>query len=652
MTPLLVVLLGLFFAYALYIAALAASASARPQDFLHAGGALPGWVMIFVLPGVVLGALPLCDHLLLTARYGLPVGQTGLGLVLVALCAAVVQKRLWLAARLTGILSPVELLGAYYQSVALRLFLFAVVLLFALPFAAQSLGLAGTVIAEATGGGVSRMAVVWIFGFFLFLFAAVGGWRGVIYGLAAQSVLVMALFAFSGAFSAAVFPHLPFGAGPLVTARGTLADQIPGVIQFSAGIGKQAPPGAIWTAVTIASFTVSLLGIPLSPAVIFLGNTSGARPGFAIGQVWMTAALVCGLLLLAGPILAAGMAATAPAGSPHGAPGFGALIGRFASIDQLAAMCLCLLLIGALQIAVAFFATAGAQILTLDLVLRFVLPDLTAAGQRLSARIMLALIFAALALMAGFAPLATSVLSSVTLSLSAQLLPAVLGLCWLRWFTRSGVVTGLILGTLLVLFTEPPGLIAFEGLFLDLPWGRWPLTVHSAAWGLLFNLIACLLVSAVTRGEAEPVRRLHAAFARDDRVGFGGDAARTAKWALALIWAYLAIGPGAILGNDFFSHPIFTDTAVRLAMPSLWVWQIMFWLAGVLLVWWLAYPAGLSVVPGTVHPGLVLADEAVGPLGRRRVPLWIAQSLARVTERPAAVTGRAGERRSRRKGIR
>lgn len=635
MTPLLLVILGLFFAYGLYICALAARRATRPEDFLHAAGALPGWAVVFVLPGVALAAFPLHDHLLLTARYGLQAGQVVLGLVLVALCAALVQKRLWLAARLTRIPSPVELLGTYYHSISLRVFLFAVLLLFAVPFAAECLGLGGTVIQQATGGMVSRGTAVWVCGFFLFLFAVIGGWRGVVYVVAAQSITLLVLLAFSSAFSAAAFGRLPFFAAALATSKGTLPDQIPGVIQFSAGIGKTQVVGGLWTTVTILSFSLSLLGVALSPAIAFLGNTGGDRPGFALGQVWMTAGLACGLLLTAGPILAAGVAASDIGGLFAGGPGFGALVARFAGTDTLAAVCLVLLLVGSLQIAFVFFATAGSHILTLDFVLRFMLPGLTPTDRRLAGRIVLALVFAASVLLAGFAPVLAAVLASVTLSLSVQLLPAVLGLCWVRWFTRSGVVTGLIVGTLLVLFTEPPGLIAFEGLFLPLPWGRWPLTVHSAAWGLVFNLIACLLVSVVTRREAEESRRLrlHDTFARDDRVRFGGDAARTAKWALTLIWAYFAIGPGAILGNDFFSRPMFTERDAKLGVPSLWIWQVVFWLAGVLLVWWLAYPVRLSRVQQGARSCLVL-DDVPGPLARSRAPRWIAQVLARVTERP------------------
>jgi len=636
MTPLLLlVVLGLLFAYELYICTLAARRAGRPEDFLHAGGSLPGWAAIFVLPGIVLAALPLIDHVLLTARYGLQFGQVALGLVLVALCATLVQKRLWLAARLTRILSPVELLGTYYRSIALRIFLFAVLLLFAVPFAGLSLGWIGDLIQQATGGMVPRAAAVWVCGFFLFLAAVIGGWRGMIYVVAAQSLVLLVLLAFGGAFSAAAFDRLPFYASALVTPKGTLADQIPGVIQFSAGIGKEQVAGGLWTTVTILSFSLSLLGIVVSPAVTFLGNTGGNRPGFAVGHVWMTAGLACGLLLIVGPILAAGVAATDPAGLQAGAPGFGALIARFAKVDVLAAVCLVLLFVSALQIAFVFFAAAGAHILTLDLVLRFITPDLSPADRRLAGRIVLALVFAAAVLMAGFTLLAATVVASVTLSLSAQLLPAVLGLCWVRWFTRPAIITGLIVGTLFVFFTEPPGLMAFEALFLPLPWGRWPLTVHSAAWGLFFNVTACLLISAVTRGGAEEERRirLHQAFVHDDPVRFGNGAARTAKWALVVIWTYFALGPGAILGNEFFSRPIFTEGGVQLGLPSLWVWQIVFWLAGVLLVWWLAYPVRLSFVPSSVRPLLTL-EEPSAPFAHRRVPRWIAQTVERLAKRP------------------
>jgi solute:Na+ symporter, SSS family len=235
--------------------------------------------------------------------------------------------------------------------------------------------------------------------------------------------------------------------------------------------------------------------------------------------------------------------------------------------------------------------------------------------------------------LAAFAPLLATIFASIAVPLSAQLLPALLGLAFVPWISRSAILAGLILGGLIVLFTEPPGLILFEGLFLDLPWGRWPLTIHSAAWGLAFNLGAVLLVSIFTRRGAQRDHRdrLHAEFTARWKTDFGGPAARGAKWSLSLIWAFLAIGPGAILGNIFFSQPIFSSSEAVLGIPSLWVWQMLFWLIGVLLVWWIAYRCRLGITTAEGLRRIDLGAQASG-FGRRRAPSWIASSLARLTE--------------------
>ena len=236
--------------------------------------------------------------------------------------------------------------------------------------------------------------------------------------------------------------------------------------------------------------------------------------------------------------------------------------------------------------------------------------------------------------MAAFAPLSAAILGSLALSLSVQFLPAYIGVCWAPWISRSAVLTGLIFGGLLVILTEPPGLIFFEGLFFDLPWGRWPLTIHSAVWGLGFNVAACLMVSLFTHSGPERVHRelLHQGFQDALRGESHGSALGTAKWSLTLIWSFLALGPGAVLGNSFFSKPIFTEGEATLGVPSLWVWQVVFWFLGVLLVWWLAYRARMSIIENVAWRRIDL-DPPLGQLERRRAPPWIALLLARVAER-------------------
>src|SRR6185369_11324994 len=123
----------------------------------------------------------------------------------------------------------------------------------------------------------------------------------------------------------------------------------------------------------------------------------------------------------------------------------------------------------------AFFTTSGASIATIELLQRYIVLGLTPRGERFTARVTLAVIYAAVLVFAAFLPAAAAVLSTLALPLAAQLLPAYLGLCWVPWMSRSAVLVGLIAGSLFVVFTEPPGLIVFNSLFAELPWGRWPL---------------------------------------------------------------------------------------------------------------------------------------------------------------------------------
>jgi solute:Na+ symporter, SSS family len=632
MTALLLAALAVLFAFAIYLGALTARRAGNPAHFLDAGNRLPPWTLIFAAPGILLGSLGLNDHFRLTAVYGLQYSHVALGLTLAGLCGALVHKRLWFAARQSGFGSPIALLGAYYGSTALRLILLALTVIFAVPFAALSLSLAGELIAAATAGALGRQQAILVLAVFLFLFSALGGWRGVIYVVAAQSLLLIVLLLFTGLFMASAFDNLAVWSAK--AANGVLTDQIPGVLHYSAGIGKDVPLGGIWTTLGIVSFSLSLIGIVLSPAMGFLAVTVETRTGFAFHQVWMVAGLITGALLIVAPIIGAEVAASDPAGLTAGAPSYTGLIERFASLDQFAAVCFVLMLLGSAQVVVAFFAAAGANLLTIDLVDRYVLPDLGSEGRRLAARITLAVLYAIMVLAAAFAPLTIAILASVALPLAAQLLPAFVGLCWAPFISRRAVLTGLLFGGLLVILTEPPGLIAFEGLFLDLPWGRWPLTIHSAAWGLVFNFAACLIVSLFTRSGPERSHReiLHQAFRDSLRVDVGGSAMGNAKWSLTLIWTFLALGPGAILGNSFFSKPMFADTEAKLGVPSVWVWQIVFWFIGVLLVWWLAYAGRMSVISSDVSRRIDLNPPS-GPLERRRAPAWIALLLARVAAR-------------------
>lgn len=616
MTTLLLSLLILLALYAVYIAALVARREVRPADFLDAGQGIPGWAAMFLLPALAVAGLGVENHLGLVARFGLQASHLALGLVLVSMASVLVWNRMWYATRVAHLATPGEALGQFYGSVALRVVMLALAVLFALPFSANLLSSSAQLLERATEGMLPRAAGVWLLAISLAIPGIIGGWRATIATLAMEAIL-LALFLPGSTVLAEIFATTPgYPAAPIPVQEGVLWDRLPGVIQYSAGIGKEMPSIGIFTSVALSSSAVGLLGVVFSPATLYLGQT--VRPGssFGLSTVWLTGGLMAGVLILGAPLLASRMA-----------EGPVAFAMQLYAAEPLAGVGFLMMVLVGTLLAVSFFVTGGAILFTRELVVRYLLPTLSERGQRFGARVAIGIAFFLVAFMASFLPLISAILASVALPLAVQLLPAVLGLAFFRWISRGAVLAGMTLGMLIVFFTEPPGLILFEGLFVDLPWGRWPLTIHSAAWGLAFNLLLVLLSSAATLRAPDSFQRsrLHDAMFQATQVKVGG---RGLLWALMLLWSFLTYGPGSILGNTFFSHPLYSPIEASLGVPSLWVWQVLFWMLGVVLVWWLAFKLGF----GRTSEDRIKPIE-LAPAASSRPPDWLAAGLSRVTGR-------------------
>ena len=129
------------------------------------------------------------------------------------------------------------------------------------------------------------------------------------------------------------------------------------------------------------------------------------------------------------------------------------------------------------------------------------------------------------------------------------------------------------------------------------PWGAYPLTIHSAGWGILFNLVTTILVSRFTP-DSEDTIRVKEQKHRFLQVVSGMSPERKKKinlaWVLTLIWFLVGFGPFATIGNSLFSDPNAPALWVPFGMPSLWVWQLVFLGYGVFVMWFLAFHMGLS----------------------------------------------------------
>ena len=88
----------------------------------------------------------------------------------------------------------------------------------------------------------------------------------------------------------------------------------------------------------------------------------------------------------------------------------------------------------------------------------------------------------------------------LSLSIACQMFVPLIAICYFPWLTKQGVGLGIVVGIIAVLSTDIVGQMLF-GDFIK--WNKWPLTIHSSVWGVLFNLIASISISFITQDTKE-----------------------------------------------------------------------------------------------------------------------------------------------------
>jgi len=235
--------------------------------------------------------------------------------------------------------------------------------------------------------------------------------------------------------------------------------------------------------------------------------------------------------------------------------------------------------------------------LTRDLVKHFILPNASDGTQKTIGRVGMAIVLL-LALLVATADNDVLVsLGSLAVAYGLQMWPALIAICFWPFLTSRGVILGLVVGLITVTLTEKIG-VDWLGVTA---WGRWPLTIHAAVWGIAVNIAIAIVVSALMREhhlDTERKLALHDVLREHAALPFVRQALLPLAWIMTLGWFFFAVGPGAIIGNWIFGNP--TNPATWFfGMPSIWAWQLLFWALGVLMMWFLAYVMQLSTGPET-----------------------------------------------------
>ncbi len=250
-------------------------------------------------------------------------------------------------------------------------------------------------------------------------------------------------------------------------------------------------------------------------------------------------------------------------------------------------------------------STAGGM-LTRDLYKRYLNPGASHTTQKMFGRLGVAFIVLSALMVATFSQDALVLLGGLAVAFGFQMWPSLAAVTWFPWITRQGASWGLAVGLIAVIFTESFGLSIAE-MWGGVPWGRWPLTMHSAGWGIFFNLAFCIPISAMTQNDEEHAHRMkyHNFLREHASLPASKKGLVPIGWIVTLAWMFFGIGPGAVIGNDIFGAPDAGVEGWTFGIPSIWAWQILFWVLGVGMMWFLAYKLEMSTVPNIEVEALV-----------------------------------------------
>jgi Na+/proline symporter len=642
----LAIFVVLYWAYCIFWGVKGALSARTASDYFIAGRKISLWVFVLAATATSFSGWTFMGHPGLEYRDGFPYAYASFYAITIPFTGVIFLKRQWMLGKRFGFVTPGEMLSTYFQGDTIRLLTVLVALCFSVPYLGLQLRASGFLFNVLTDGGLDVEVGMWLLSAIVFIYVASGGLRAVAYVDTLQCVLLAAGIVMIGIIAVTYvggWTKLNQGIAALAlfdpkkTADGySHYIAVPGVIQFVSS-GPKAVGGA-WTGIMILTYMFALMGIQSSPAFSMWAFSNNSPKPFAPQQVWassfgiglilffFTAMQGMGGHLLGGDVgfmeahpehvnnvLGAGLGGKdlmASAGKQ------GMLVPQLIKLmETQAAWMVGLLAVCALaamqSTGAAYMSTAGGMLMR-DLLKRYVMPNASHGQQKLWGRVGVGLIVLAALVVATVSSDALVLLGGLAVAFGFQMWPPLMAVCYFPWFTRQGITWGLAVGIIVVIFTETFGQTIAGWLGISLGWGRWPWTIHSAGWGIIFNLGIALIVSSFTQEDRQRQHRMqyhnflreHASLAPEKR------GLVPAAWIMVLVWFFFGIGPGVVIGNTLFGNPNDYSTWV-FGMPSIWAWQIIWWALGVFMMWFLAYKLNMSTVPDRE---IVALQEDIGDI--------------------------------------
>ena len=604
--PWLLGFVGLYWAYCLFWGFKGARSAKTSTDYFLAGRSIGIWVFVLAATATSFSGWTFVGHPGKIFTDGLPYAFASFYALTIPFTGVLFLRRQWVLGKAYNYITPGEMYSDYYGGNAIRLLTVLVAFLFSVPYLGVQLRASGSLFNVLTDGLIPVNVGMIALSTVVMIYVASGGLKSVAFVDCAQAILLAlgitilggVVLYYLGGWSGftgglAELVRLDVESGKNLTLDGySTKVAIPGSIQMvSAGSNSI---GGGWTGIMCMTYMFALMGIQSSPAFSMWAFSNKTSRAFRWQQV-VASALVIGVILftftifqgLGGQMLVY-KGILVDVTDSNLVPKIISLLSK--SVPWLVGL-LAVCALAAMQSTGAAYMSTFSAMVTRDIYAKYISPDATDKSQKFTGRLFVVLVTVAALIVAANSSQAIVMLGGLAVAYGFQMYPSLIGLCYYKGFTRKGVVAGLVVGLIAVTLTDKT-----SGWF-GVPWGAYPFTIHSAGWGILFNLITTIVVSLLTR-ESDLRKKIKQQKHDLLQAVSGMNQERKKKirsaWVLTLIWFLVGFGPFATIGNSLFSDPNLPQLWAPLSLPSLWVWQLLFLAYGVFVMWYLAFYMGLS----------------------------------------------------------
>ena len=597
---------GLYWAYCLYWGFKGAKSAKTSTDYFLAGRSIGVWVFVLAATATSFSGWTFVGHPGKIFTDGLPYAFASFYALTIPFTGVLFLRRQWVLGKAYKYITPGEMYTDYYGGNAMRLLTVLVAFLFSVPYLGVQLRASGSLFHVLSDGLISVNFGMFALTAVVVIYVASGGLRSVAYVDCAQAILLaigivilggVALH-YSGGWTGfttglAKIINADISSGKNLTADGySMKIAIPGSIQLVSS-GSKAVGGA-WTGIMCMTYMFALMGIQSSPAFSMWAFANKTPQAFRWQQV-VASSLIVGILLFTFTIFQ-GLGAQIlvdngilnDISDKNLVPELINLLSASAPwLVGLLAVCA----LAAMQSTGSAYMSTFSAMVTRDIYAKFISTNSSDENQKNIGRVFVVLVAGAALIVAANSSQAIVMLGGLAVAYGFQMYPALIGICYYKGFTTKGVVFGLIVGLIAVTLTDK------TSAWFGVPWGAYPLTIHSAGWGILFNLLTTFIVSKLyAESSSEKTNKENKHQLLQLVSGLSPERKKKVKlaWMLTLFWFLVGFGPFASIGNTFFSDPNNPALWAPFHLPSLWVWQLVFLFYGIFVMWFLAFHMGLS----------------------------------------------------------